>query len=257
MLELQATPRLTLGKEKTRKLRHKECLPAVLYGKGVENRTLQVSEPEVEKILKTKLGKNTYFKLNVEGDKGYGTLIKAVQGDPLTRRLMHVDFWAVDEGAVVEVSVPTRLTGKAPGLLKGGVLDHVSHTVKLFCKATHIPEAITVSVDHLDLNQAIHLEEAKLPEGVKARAGYNPTIVSLTEIKQEVVEVAPTVAVEGEGTAKVEGAAAPGAAAPAAGEAAAKDAKAGAAAKDAKAPAKDAKAPVAVDAQKKKGSDKK
>jgi len=181
MADLNAQPRATLGKEFSRKLRNQKIIPAVIYGKGIENKFIQVNELEVEKILKTKLGKNTYINLNVDGDKSYGTLVKATQGNAITRQLTHIDFWVIDENREVEVNIPTRWEGKAVGLLKGGVLEHIHHKVKLLCKANKIPAELVVDVTNLDVGQNIHLADIDLPEGVTRKESYSPTIVALIE----------------------------------------------------------------------------
>lgn len=204
-MPIELTAKLRKKTDSPNKLRNQDILPAVLYGQGIDNKNIQVSRLAIEKIFK--MGLNTLINLSVEGDRDYTVLIKDYQGEPLTRRLTHVDFWHVKEDKEVEVDVPTRLEGKAPGLLLGGLMDHVSHTVRLTCKAANIPKEIVVDVSGLGLNQTIHLSDLTLPAGAKARPGYNPTIVSLFEEKVPVVEEAvpaaeEAAAAEGEAGAK-------------------------------------------------------
>lgn len=193
--ELNAQVREGSGTSFSRRLRKSAMVPAILYGSGIKSKNLSVQLGDVEKILRTKKGQNTLIQLKVENDQNYTVLIKDTQGDALTRRLTHVDFWHVDQNREVEVAVPTRLEGKAPGLLQGGLLDHISYTVKLLCRADAIPDEIVADVSQLGLNQNIHLADLPLPEGVKRRPDYNPTIASLFEEKIVIEEVAPVVAV--------------------------------------------------------------
>ena len=216
--DLNAQKRTALGTGPVRRLLLNKTLPAVLYGKGIENQNIQVDSLEMERLLRTKLGDNTFINLKVEGDKDYGVLIKDYDGDVITRKLTHIDFWSVKPDREVEVTIETRTTGKAPGLLLGGILEHIHHTVKLLCRADSIPEDLVVDLSDLDVGQNIHLLDLKLPEGVKARENYNPTIVSMVEEKKREAAAAAAeaaaleAAAPAEGEAPAEGAAAEGAA---------------------------------------------
>lgn len=218
--QLSAKTREKLGSGFSGRLRKLDALPAILYGKGLTNKPLEVNYRAVEKILKTRLGKNTLIDLAVEGDKNYTVLIKEYQGNALSRRLTHVDFWQVDSNQEVEIYIETKIFGKAPGLMQGGVLEHITHSVRLTCKAGSIPEEIKVDVSGLELNKNIHLADLTLPEGVKRNPNYNPTIVAVVEEKYEET-AGNAAAAEGAAAPAAEGAAAP------AGDAKAADAKAG------------------------------
>ncbi len=197
--ELSAELRTTKGGTTAKNLCKTEMIPAILYGKGIENKNISVKRIDVEKVLKSKHGSNTLIDLKLNGDKSYTTLIKDMQGNVITRALTHVDFWHIKPDQEVEVEVVTHLTGKAPGVTAGGILEHVSHNITLWCKANAIPEDIKVDISHLELNKNIHLSDIKLPEGTRVRTGYNPTIVAVVEEKA-IVEETP-VAAAADGTA--------------------------------------------------------
>lgn len=246
----------SLGKGPSRRSRLTGVLPAVIYGKGVATQNITVTEKDIEKVLRTKRGKNTLLNLTVAGAGAHKVLIKEYQGDPLSRRVRHVDFWAVDENQEITIDIDVKLTGKAPGLLEGGIVDQISHSIDVICKVSQIPDEISVDISGLHVGKNIHLAEVKLPSGVRVKAGYNPTLVAMMVEKEEVTPVVAEVATaEGTAAAPADGAAAakPGdakAAAPAAG---AKDAKAAAPAKGAAPAGKDAKAaPASAKGEKKK-----
>lgn len=187
---ISAQVRTHKGKEFCKKTRLKGVIPAVVYGKGTENKTLEVNLKDLEKLMRSKMGLNTFFELQVEGDKKYTAIIREYQGDVLTRKFTHVDFWSVDKDQEVLVSVAVKLTGKAPGLKQGGIMDQVSYNLKLLCKAGSIPEVIEVDVGGLDVEQSIHVADIKLPEGIKTQRGYNPTIVSMISEKRALAALA-------------------------------------------------------------------
>lgn len=233
--QLNAEVRELSGKGISRRLRREGKIPAVIYGKGHETRMLSVVNKEVDKILNSKLGINTLIQISSTSVAPQLVMIKDYQGHAITRALKHVDFLIVDENRLVTVFVPVHITGKAEGILQGGLMDIVTREVELSCKPGKIPNEIVVDVTKLKLGQNLHLADIELPEGVTRKAAYNPTLVLITEVREEAAAVV---------AAPVEGAAAPAAGAAAAAPGAA-GAKAAAPAKAGAAPAKGA-APAAA-----------
>lgn len=183
-LELNAEIRPRVGKGISRQLRRKEMLPAVLYGKSVGTKSIQVNALDVDKILRTKKGMNTFINLNIGGSERHTCLIKDYQAESITRNLTHVDFWSVLPDQEVSVYVAVKLVGKAPGLKQGGVMEQISFDLKVIVKAGQIPEEIEVDVNALDVGQSIHLADLTLPAGVRVKEGFNPTIVSMISEKR-------------------------------------------------------------------------
>ena len=146
------------------KIRESGSIPAILYGHGEENVCLSVSLDTVNKLIKhgTKL-------VNLRGDISDTALLRAVQWSSMGDHIIHVDFARVSQTETVVVTVPVHLHGEAPGAMSSaGQLRFVSHELSIRCPAVKIPEFITCDISHLQLGQAIHVSELKLPEGIEA-----------------------------------------------------------------------------------------
>jgi large subunit ribosomal protein L25 len=184
--------------------------------------------------------------LTVAGQK-HLVLPRDVQVHPVNDRPEHADFLRVSEKTIIRVEVPIKVINEkgSPGITKGGVLNLVRHEVEVFCKATEIPDEFIVDLTGLDVGYSIHIEDLKLPAGVKPVASGNFTVVTLVapsamKSDDDATEAAAATAASDAAAAPTAG----GAAAPAAGAAAP-------AAKGAAAPAaKGAAAPAAKDAGK-------
>jgi large subunit ribosomal protein L25 len=144
------------------------------------------------------------------------------------------------------VHIPVSFTNsdKSPGIKRGGTLNIVHHEIEVSCSPDHIPEKFEISLEGLNINDAVHLTKLVLPEGVKLTTHEKDftiaTIAVPSAIRSEAKEAAEKAAAAAAAAlVPAEGAAAPadGAAAPAAGAAA--PAAAGAA--KGAAPAADAK----------------
>jgi large subunit ribosomal protein L25 len=225
---LKAQSRTAAGKSAAKRLRLSGFVPAVAYGKGLAATSIAVPPKEVASILRSEHGQNTVIELELEGKKLLA-MIREYSLHPLKRELEHVDFIEVKLDRPVDVNVPLFATGKAVGVVAGGVLRVVHRTLPVRCLPDRIPVKLEADVTHLELGQHIATKDLKLPEGVSVRLAPEQTLIAVVAPEKEVEEAAPAAAAGAGGAAPAAGAtgAAPaaGAGAPAAGEAAGKDEK--------------------------------
>lgn len=198
------------GKSSCRALRSERKIPAIIYG-AIKNQNVFVNESDVLKY-NTRKYDNTLFTLKspVAEANGKIALIKSVDVNPLTRKPVHVDLYALDLTKPVRISVEVKVEGKPVGLADGGLLNIVNRELEIEVLPNDIPESITVDVSHLGVGDAVHVNDLKLAKGIK--------VISAPELTIAVVNL-----LEEETAAPAAAAAAPAAATPAA---PAKDAKA-------------------------------
>ena len=225
---LAARVRDGAGKGSARRLRAQGLVPAVVYGRHLENPVHIAVDPiEVKKAIATPHKFNTLLSLKLDGQPERLVLLKDYQQDPLSREMLHADFIDVRENEQVKVNVPLVLTGRAVGVAEGGILSQSRRDLEIFAMPGAIPEKIEADVSHLKIAQSLHINDVKMPEGVRVKSHVNYTIAVVSVPEKE--EVAPVAAA----ATPVAGApGAPGApgAAPAAADAKAADGKGGAAA---------------------------
>jgi large subunit ribosomal protein L25 len=231
---LAARVRDGAGKGSARRLRAQGLVPAVVYGRHLETPVHIAVDPiEVKKAIATPHKFNTLLSLKLDGQPERLVLLKDYQQDPLSREMLHADFIDVRENEQVKVNVPLVLTGKAVGTTEGGILSQSRRELEVFAMPGAIPEKIEADVTHLKIAQSLHINDVKMPEGVRVKSHVNYTIAVVSVPEKE--EVAPVAAAAATPVAGAPVAGAPGAA-PAAGDAKApegKGAAAPAAAKDA------------------------
>lgn len=197
------------GKSSCRALRGERKIPAVIYG-AIKNQNLFLNESDVLKY-NTRKYDNTLFTLksSLAETNGKIALFKSVDVNPLTRKPVHVDLYALDLTKPVRISVEVKVEGKPVGLADGGLLNIVNRELEIEVLPNDIPENITVDVSSLGVGDAIHVNDLNLAKGIK--------VISAPELTIAVVNMA-----EEETAAPAAAAAAPAAAA----AAPAKDAKA-------------------------------
>ena len=162
---LEAVKRDTKGKNEARRLRVQGHIPAVLYGgvAGADGKPLATSiavDPKaLMSILRSESGLNTLIGLKV-GSEDVRVLMREYQIDPVSDKLLHVDFYRIAMDKLLTVTVPIAVKGEAKGIKQqGGLLDFVHREVEIECLPADIPEHIEIDVTELMLGQAIRLRD--------------------------------------------------------------------------------------------------
>jgi len=199
-IELQATNREILGK-KVRFLRRQGIIPAHLFGHNVESVALQCDAAQLQHVL-AKVGKTRLLSLTLDKTKSpRNVVVRNVQRDTQTGRLLHVDFYQVRMTEKIKVEVPIVLVGEAPALKsKDNMLLHELNSLTIECLPDQIPASIELDLTALtETEQAIHVKDITLSEGITVLHNPEHIVVKISlrplekveEVEEAAVEVAP------------------------------------------------------------------
>jgi len=195
--------RTTSGKGSSRRIRATGQIPAVVYGHGLEDPIAVVVDPRpLLKALEGPKGYNALFELQIEGEASHHVLVRALQRDPVSRSLLHVDFVAPNLEKTVVAEVPLHTTGRAVGVELGGHLHMPNRTVKLSALPEHIPAAVTVDVTPLEEGDSIMASEIALPDGVQTVFDRDYVVAKVVVPRGQIEELEEE---EGEGEGEGEG----------------------------------------------------
>ncbi len=191
-ITVNAQPREPFKKGRARKIRSRGEIPAILYGLGQEGVPLTINAKEFNDALeKSSGGLNVLVDLHLQGQDKVAVMIKDYQADVIRRHFLHVDFLKIDLSKKITVEVPITLVGKAPGVKEGGILEHITRTVRVACLPIAIPNQIEADVSSLQIGNNLHISDLKLPEGVEVLDSPDKTITAVVApIAEE--EVAPS-----------------------------------------------------------------
>jgi large subunit ribosomal protein L25 len=199
------------GKGPARRLRVEGMIPAVAYGRDLAPQSLAVSPKELVEVIGSEYGRNTVLELDLDGGGKLTCLLCDFQYHPVTRQLLHADFFKIDLDKPVDVDIPLELTGRAKGVVEGGVLRQVYRKLPVRCLPKDIPVNVTHDITELEIGRTVTVRDVALPEGVAPRLPLDRALVAIVtekKLPEEEVAAAPAVgAVPG-----AEGAAAPAAA---------------------------------------------
>lgn len=164
------------GSRVSRKLRAQGKIPAIIYGHRVDPQPITIARDDVWMMIK----KQAHLAQLKVGDTTEMVLVRDMQWDHLGKDVIHMDFARVSADESIHTEVRLELHGTSPGVAQGGVLDLLVHALEVQCRANAIPDVIRVEVGELSLDQAIHVRDLKLPEGVTTAVDPDLTIAHVT-----------------------------------------------------------------------------
>ena len=169
---IKAESRTEFGKGAARRIRRDNKVPAVLYGHGTD--PVHVTIPGHELMLALK-NSNALLSIEVSGDK-HLALPKQVQRDPIRGYIEHADLILVRRGEKVTVEVPLVVSGE---VISGSLVVTEYNTISIEAEATHLPEAVELSVEGLDAGAQIHASDLALPDGVALQLDPETLVVNI------------------------------------------------------------------------------
>lgn len=165
LFTLDAEVRTDLGKGASRRLRHANKVPAILYGEGKEPVSLTLAHNKVFRAQEEEAFYSQVLTLNVDGKK-VECLLKDMQRHPFKPLVMHMDFMRIDAKHDVHTNVPVHFINEEVVVKKGAVLAHHINEIAITCLPGKLPEFIEVDCADMEVGQTLHLSDVKLPEGV-------------------------------------------------------------------------------------------
>ncbi|MBI2213162.1 MAG: 50S ribosomal protein L25 [Acidobacteria bacterium] len=192
-LTLEVSRREKTGKEQAKKLRQQGKIPAIVYGGHRDPVPVSVDLKVVSELVKkSEHGVRSIFLLEMAGsDQKRHAMIKDVTINPISRKMIHIDFVRVMMDEKVKTVVPVHLTGTAKGVKEGGLLDWQVREVHIECLPGQIPDSIDMDVSGLEFNHFVKIGDLTAPEGVRILDDLERVLASVHGHKAE-EEVAPS-----------------------------------------------------------------
>lgn len=183
---LTAHRRTDLGKAAAAKCRKAGRLPAVMYDRTGEKNVTAIDVPyrDFEKLFRT-ITESTIVTVKVDEKDEYEVFIKDYQYDVVSDKVFHVDFYAVERGQLLRTKIQIRLSGSPEACRQGAVLETGITDLEVECLPRDLPERIVVNVEKLGANEAVHVRDIKVPEGVKILTDADLAVAMVKFTKEE------------------------------------------------------------------------
>jgi large subunit ribosomal protein L25 len=182
-VELKASVRKNLTKSFRQELKRKGRIPGVYYLKHGESIPIDVIEKEINPLVFTTETHLISLKLD-SNEENLDCVIKDIQFDPITDRVVHFDLLGLISGETFQLEVPVQFHGSPAGVKEGGVLQALLHKLDIECLPKDIPQKIDINIQDLKLGDAIHVKDLSF-ENIKILNPAGAVIVAVTHPKAE------------------------------------------------------------------------
>ena len=169
IFNLDAVVRTDLGKGASRRLRHADKVPAILYGGEEAPVALTLDHNKLNNAADFEAFYSHVLTLNIDGQK-VEALVKDMQRHPFKPKITHVDFQRVIAGEELHTSVPLHFINeeKSAAIKAGGIAEHHVNEIEITCLPKDLPEFIEVDMAAVEMDATVHLSDLTLPAGVSS-----------------------------------------------------------------------------------------
>lgn len=152
-----------------KKIRREGFIPGVIYGQDFESKVVQFEFLELNKLLKDNT-KTSRFKVNI-GDSSTRCIVKEVQRDSATGRLIHIDMQSISENEEIKIKVPITFTGKRMIESKNLMIENYLTELELSGKMKYMPEGIEIDVENKEFGDKIIVSDIKIDSNLEVQIG--------------------------------------------------------------------------------------
>ncbi len=182
--KLESRLRRDTGKGPTRRMRREGLVPAVIYGPETGSVSIAVEPLALTHALSGPLRTNTVLNLVVEdAPEGFPeethAIVRDYQYHPVSRELLHVDFFIVDVERPIDVEVPLIAVGRSAGEQLGGTLTQPYRQLPVTCLPPDIPASVEYDITEVELNDTVQVKDLSIPEGVEVALEPETTVLAV------------------------------------------------------------------------------
>jgi len=186
---LRAQPRADFGTRPAKRLRREGLVPATVYGKTSDAKSITVDGRELYKVLHTEAGRNALINVDIDGDTEVLAVAREVQRHPVRGEIIHLDLIQIsmDEAIAAEISV--EYVGTPIGVIEdGGFVEAIATTVSILALPAAIPGSIVVEIDEMATGDTLKVSDLPAIEGVEYTDELDRPLVTvlLPRVEEEV-----------------------------------------------------------------------
>lgn len=172
-----------------KKCRRNGMVPGVLYGKGISSMLFEISELNLNEVIGNE-GEHSILKVKLDGDE-HNALIKEVQRDPVTHKIIHIDLEKVQSDKNIVSTVPIYFKGIDNLTRYGAVIQKEKANIKVSCKPDVLPKFVEVNVGDATIGSVYRVADVELGSEISILDDLNAIIGSVSYENKVVEGVEP------------------------------------------------------------------
>ena len=163
-----------------RKVRRQGKVPGVMYGALMNNFLFEVSEMDLDKEIANH-GEFGVVNVSLEG-KEHKALIKEVQRDPFSKKVIHIDLEDIDKDEKIETDIPIRFLNEDLISNYGGIVQKEKASIKVRCSVNNVPDHVDVSFKRDEIGTAIKVGDVEFGSEISVLDDVNSTVASISYV---------------------------------------------------------------------------
>jgi len=168
-----------MGTIAAKAMRAKGFIPSVIYSHGDEPINFCIESAAYMKEIGQTWKGHGLISLEIENKGNFEAMIKEVQFSPISREVLHIDFYKITRGEKIEAEVPVILINQeeCAGAKLGGTIEQMVEKVKIRVLPRELPSHLTIDVAALQIGSALNMKSLLLPEGVEVLEPMTKSVV--------------------------------------------------------------------------------
>jgi len=152
-ITIKGSKRESVGKSATKALRDAGMVPCVLYG-GDQPVHFSAEEKAFKNLVYTP---NAHTVVIEAGDKSYNAILQDIQVHPVSDRILHMDFFQLNDSKEITMEVPVKVSGVSPGVLLGGVLRLNQRKLKVKALPKNLPDYVEANISSMEMGNKMYV----------------------------------------------------------------------------------------------------
>ncbi len=189
---LSAKPRSAFGTRPSRRMRREGLVPATVYGKNADAKSITVDGRELYAALHTEAGRNALINVEIEGDEKVLAVAREVQRHPVRGEVIHLDLIQISLDEAIAAEVAIEYVGTPLGVREdGGFVESIATTVNISALPTAIPGSIVLSIEDMATGDTLKVSDLPEVEGVEYTDDLDRPLVTvlLPRVEEEPEEL--------------------------------------------------------------------
>jgi len=194
--KINAELRDDMGKGASRRLRHANKVPAIIYGSNRDPRAISIEHLKVLRYIEDEAFFTSILELKAAGGQRQKVVLRDMQRHPSKPIIMHMDFQRVADDVEITMNIPLHFLNEEEceaAKTSGIIVSHLLTDVEISCLPEHLPEFIAIDLADFKEGDIIRLSNITLPEGVTLTAfthghteEHDEVVVATTHVQAEV-----------------------------------------------------------------------
>ncbi|KIX20697.1 50S ribosomal protein L25 [Flavobacterium sp. 316] len=153
-ITIKGSERENVGKKATKAVRDAGMVPCVIYG-GNQPVHFAADERAFKNLVYTPNAHTVVIEL--EEGKKIEAILQDIQFHPVSDKILHIDFFQLNEEKEIIMEVPVKVTGKSPGVMAGGVLRLNQRRLKVKALPKNLPDFVEANITPLEMGNKLYV----------------------------------------------------------------------------------------------------